>query len=294
MPIRKVLAISLFFSLWSSTSFADLTARWLGVAGLMITDGQTTLFFDPVFTKPSLKNWLLNSEFKSNESLVRQKLDSYGVKNADAVFSSHSHFDHAVDVATVAKFTNATVYGGPSLERIVKNHWNDVRFRDAPDGATIRLGSFSVHVIQRQHSSIFGSWKFQPGPVPADFSSKFYQYNEGETYSFYVEHPLGNILIDQGSRFFEGNEKWIGHVNVYFVGVSNKASFEDLVRENIMKVGAKRVFPLHFDFFFIQSENWEAKRLPGTDLERIGPYLKINSPEQKFEIPVRGVPIHLP
>lgn len=288
--------ILLFFSLiLPSASFAEpLTARWLGVAGLVLSDGQTTVFFDPVFTKPSLKNWLTNSEFKSNEELVRKRLSQIGVTRADGIFSSHTHFDHAVDVATVAKITNATVYGGPSLERVVKNHWSDVRFRNSPDDAAIHLGAFTVHTLKRQHSPIFGSWKFQHGDVPANFTSKFYEYREGETWSFYVEHPAGNILIDQGARFFSGNEKWLGRVNVYFVGVANKASFDDLLNANIIKVGAKKVFPLHFDFFLLQSDWLEAQRLPGTGLDKIEPYLRLHSPSQQFIIPARDEVITLP
>jgi L-ascorbate metabolism protein UlaG (beta-lactamase superfamily) len=176
-------------------------------------------------------NWLTNSEFKPNEELVRKRLTQIGVEKADGVFSSHTHFDHAVDVAQVAKITNATVYGGPSLERVVKNHWSDVRFRDSPDDAAIHLGAFTVHTLKRQHGPIFGSWKFQHGDVPADFTSKFYEYREGETWSFYVEHPAGNILIDQGARFFSGNEKWIGRVSYVVVTESGMRSATEKIQE---------------------------------------------------------------
>ena len=43
----------LLLSIPTLCSAEGLTARWLGVAGLSISDGETTLLFDPVFTKPT-------------------------------------------------------------------------------------------------------------------------------------------------------------------------------------------------------------------------------------------------
>lgn len=272
----------------------SLEARWLGVAGLMITDGKTTLFFDPVFTKPTFKHWLFGQKFLSNKTLVEKRLKEINVEKAQGLFCSHTHFDHAVDASMVASLTGATIYGGPSLKNLVTSQIEKIAFKNIVDHEQIKIGLFTVQANRREHSPIFGRYKFLQGEINENFKSKFYQYKEGETWNFYVEHPEGNILIDQGSRYSENTKSILGKVSVHFVGVANKLSLKDLVENNIAKVGAKKVFPLHFDFFLFQSNFLERMRLPGTGLNQIGPYLKKISPNQDFIIQKLNDVIKLP
>lgn len=280
----KIYLTVIFFIIHLNVTFA-LEARWIGVAGLIISDGKTTLIFDPAITKPKLSNWILGTEFKSDESLVNNKLKALNVEKVDALFASHTHFDHVADVGFIAKKMNSTVYGGPSLKNVVLGQYKDLKFKETPNGDIIKIGEFIVHMHLRPHSPILGNWKFMPGDVGESFKSQFYEYREGETWNFFVEHPKGNIFIDQGSRFSPESEKYIGKVHVHFLGIANKLSLEDLVKNNIVKLGAKYVYPMHFDFFFLQSKFLESLRLPGTDLDKIEPLLKKISPNQIFRIP---------
>ncbi|NDG84912.1 MAG: hypothetical protein EBX52_07735 [Proteobacteria bacterium] len=274
-----------------------LTIRWLGVAGVSLTDGESTLLFDPVFTKPSLRHWILGSALRSDPERVASSLKSAGVSHAEAVFASHGHFDHSVDVARVSSFTGATIYGGISLKRITTaDPALPVHFQMITPEVPIRIGKFTVIPYRREHAPILHGihWKFLPGEVPADFHFEFYGYREGETWGYRIEHPEGNVLIDQGSHSYAPNLKYSGNTDAYLVGVANKKSFEDLVEKNIGGIRAPLVVPLHFDFFFLQSETLEAMRLPSTELDRIGTTLSHLFPATRFIAPVKFSPIPVP
>jgi L-ascorbate metabolism protein UlaG (beta-lactamase superfamily) len=287
---------ALFF-LKPSFGYAEgLEARWLGIGGVSITDGKDTLFFDPVATKPNLKHWFFGSAFKSNPDQAQKILRETQTKNLRAIFISHTHFDHAVDAPEIARATGATMYGGPSLEVVAKAYNPEApRFKFIGNRDVVRVGDFKITAINREHAPVlrFLGWHFLPGPVRMEFDFGFYQYREGEVWCYFVEHPLGNILLDQGSQFFEENKGYSGKVKAYFLGVANKVSMQDLVENNIGKILPKKVIPIHFDFFFLQSETLEKLRMPQNQLEEIQEKVKAGFPDAKFEIPTLYAPIAL-
>jgi hypothetical protein len=286
------LLIALYLFSSTSVSAAGLEARWLGVAGMSITDGETTLLFDPVFTKPSLRNWVSNAPFRSNEIKVKQGLQDSQITNANAIFASHCHFDHSIDVALIASKTGATIYGGPSLKAITTSDSTiPVSFSNIVDRDVISVGRFKIKVFRREHPPILQrfEWKFLPGLVSEMFHFNFYDYKEGEIWAFRIEHPEGNILIDQGSHFFPDLKIYSGKTDAYFVGVANKTSLPDLIENNIKAIGAPIVVPLHFDFFLLQSEILEGLNLPGNDLEAIQESMHQSvAPKMEFRIPKRN------
>jgi L-ascorbate metabolism protein UlaG (beta-lactamase superfamily) len=296
MMISRIL---LFLTMVCSTGVNDaraLEVRWLGVAGLSVTDGESTILLDPVFTKPTLRHWLFNAPFRTDPERVRDGLERAGIRRANAVFSSHGHFDHSVDVAEVSKLTGAVICGGVSLGRITgAGDQAGVTFRKIRDREEVIAGRFRVIPYLRDHPSIlhlFGL-KFLPGEVPPGFHFNFYDYHEGEVWGFRVEHPEGNLLIDQSSHFFEGNTAYSGKTDAYFVGVANRKSLESLVQGNILRVGSPLVVPLHFDFFLLKSRYLESLRLPGAGLEEIRDRIRGSSPGTSFLVPekFRAIPV---
>jgi L-ascorbate metabolism protein UlaG (beta-lactamase superfamily) len=262
-----------------------LEVRWLGVAGLSITDGESTILIDPVFTKPSLKHWFFNSRFSSDPERVRVGLQGAEVRNAKAIFASHCHFDHSVDVARVSEITGGVIYGGMSLKRITSADSSvRSRFSEIRDRESVSVGRFKVIPYRRGHPPIFHlrALKFLPGDVPEGFHFKFYDYHEGEVWGFRVEHPEGNLLVDQSSHFFDGNSEYAGKTDAYFVGIANKESLGSLVEGNILRMRAPLVVPLHFDFFLLQSGFLESLSMPGMELELIQKRLRELSPGTSF------------
>lgn len=275
---------------------AALTARWLGVAGLSLTDGEATLLFDPVVTKPGLQHWLLGLKFRSDVPRVRAALKRARIQAADAIFISHTHFDHAVDMAVFSQLTGATVYGGESLGRIASHNDFPVRFSRSEDGRVVQVGKFKVTMLRRTHPPVVQKlgWSFLPGPVPEDFDFGFFGFREGEMWCYFVEHPAGNTLIDSSSHFFEPNAAYSAKVNTYFVGVANKRNLDDLVTGNIARVTPARVVPLHFDLFFLELEKLEKFRFFGGTLDELRKRLgAMPEPRPEFVVPTLYEPIVL-
>ena len=280
--------------LWPTSAHA-LEGRWLGVAGILLSDGQTTLLFDPVITKPTFKHWFLNEPLEPNEEEVRARLKQWGVGQAQGLFISHTHFDHASDAGIVARLTGAIPHGGPSLKRVIHHQAPGVPFITIKHKDYVQVGKFTIHFIERRHAPIiqWANWDFLPGEIAGNFSGKFWDYRVGETWSFYVQHPAGNTLVDQGSRYVEDYRPWAGKVQTYFMGVANKKSIHSVMEENIGIMKPRLVIPVHFDFFFWQSETMEQWVMPGMELPELEAAMKTQHPGVKFLVPKAGVRIEL-
>lgn len=273
-----------------------IRAQWLGVAGLAISDSETTILIDPVFTKPAIHHWIFNSSFRSDPERVRQGLDQAGIRRAQAILISHEHFDHSVDAATLSSLTGASVYGGPSLRRMLEaDRISKSSFGELTDGVPVKVGRFKVIPYRREHPPIFHieSLKFLPGEIRESFGFRFYDYREGETWGYRIEHPAGTWVVDQSSHLYPGNRNQTVRPDVYFVGIANKVSLEDLVDGNIIPVGAPRVIPLHFDFFLLQGRFFEDLRMPGMEIKAIENRLGERAPGIRFIVPKRNEVIRL-
>lgn len=264
----------------------SLSAKWLGVAGVAITDGKDTLVFDAVPTKPTLSNWLFGTELKSDVVRVSEMLRHAQIEKVSCVFMSHTHFDHAVDGAQVALMMHAPIYGGVSVKRITEAYNPAPQYRELIPEKPIQIGKFKITPIRRDHAPIFSLFHYLPGEIAPGFAFKFYQYREGETWNYFIEHPLGNILFDQGGRFHPPNKKFSGRVGTYFAGIANRRSIEDWIDNSILAVTPKRVVPIHFDVFFLQSDWLEKQWLPGAGLNKLEQMLKEKSPSTQWVTPV--------
>ncbi|MCM0606554.1 MAG: MBL fold metallo-hydrolase [Xanthomonadaceae bacterium] len=271
----------------------SLSAKWLGVAGVAITDGKDTLIFDPVPTKPSLSHWLFGTELKSDVVRVSTMLRKAEIERVSGVFMSHTHFDHAVDGAEVALMMRAPIYGGVSVKRITEAYSPAPKYIELTPEKPVQIGKFKITPIRRGHAPIASLFHFLPGEIAPGFDFKFYQYREGETWNYFIEHLLGNILFDQGGRFHPANKKYSGRVDTYFAGIANRRSVEDWVDNSILVVKAKRVVPIHFDVFFLKSEWLEKQWLPGAGLDKLERMLKEKSPTTKWVTPVLYQKINL-
>lgn len=275
-------------------AFADLRARWIGVAGVILEDGETTLLFDPTFTRPGILNWMGLKRFSPDAETVTENLRFLKLKRASAVFVSHEHFDHSVDAAFVAHELGAQVYGGPSLQRVVRAnearfHWH-APFRMTEDRGVVQVGKFRIHFYRRDHAAIFPAihFRFLPGLVPEDFSFGFYQYREGEVWCYRIEHPEGKLFIDQGSHFFEGAAEEIRGVDYMMAGVANKVSVADFVEKYVGRFNPKILIPLHFDLFFAAANRENTRFMPGVELDEIQSKITREHSKTRFILPKFG------
>lgn len=241
------------------------------VASVLIDDGKTRLLFDPAWTRPGLWHWLNLEKFKSDPDLVSSILKRNKLAKIDAVFASHSHFDHVMDAPMVSMQTGAIFYTDESSERIARAY-QDKRVRTIriiPEHQ-IRVGDFLITAIPRQHSQILHLFYFLPGEVPKGADLSFWDYHVGDTWFYYIEHPEGKIVVDQGSEpFVDKLKKFTNKVDVLIQGVANRKSDQQIIDGYAKHFSPKVFIPLHFDNFFTAFNDGEETRLPGIRLEEI-------------------------
>jgi L-ascorbate metabolism protein UlaG (beta-lactamase superfamily) len=289
---------TLFFILFGLCSLnlrAEVTARWLTVASVLIDDGKTRLLFDPAWTRPGVLHWLGVNQLKSDETLVKNVLFKNKLTRVDATFVSHSHFDHAIDAPMVSKLAKSIYYADEHNERLALAYKDPaIRMVRVTPYKKIKVGDFVITPLPKEHSQILHLFDFLPGPVPKDTNLSFWDYCVGDTWFYLIEHPLGNILIDQGAApFLDKIPKSVIKVDALIQGVANRKN-DEVVLEGYVKSFRPKIFiPIHFDNFFFEFSEGNEGLLPGVNLDEILLKLKQTYPSMSVNRPWYGNPIKI-
>lgn len=261
----------IFLLMQSFMVFSRVEMRWLTVASLVLDDGESRILFDPMFTRASILNWLNIKKLKSDEKLVKAELEKLDLMKVDAIFASHSHFDHVIDAPTVSKLTGAVFYVDKNSLRIAKAYKDPlIKTSSITALRPIQVGKFKITPIVRTHSPIFLGIHFLSGEVPVDFDFGFYDYRVGDTWFYYITHPDGKILIDQGSApFLDKAQSLTKDVDVLIQGVANRKSDEAVLDGYVKHLVPKTFVPSHFDNFVFGFDSKSDSDLPGIKLDRI-------------------------
>jgi L-ascorbate metabolism protein UlaG (beta-lactamase superfamily) len=228
-----------------------VTARFLGVTTLALSDGTTTLLTDGFFTRPGLLR-VLAGTIAPDVQRIEWALRRAELDRAAAVFPVHSHYDHAMDSPFVAARLGAVLVGSESTANIARGvRCPAERSRVAAPGQPMRFGAFEVTLLESRHFPHGMAMGTIDAPLvpPARATA----YREGGSYSILVNHPLGALLI-QGSAGWKDGALAGRHADVAFVGVAGLGTkdanyTETYLREVADAVGAKLVVPIHWDDF---------------------------------------------
>jgi L-ascorbate metabolism protein UlaG (beta-lactamase superfamily) len=230
---------------------SQVRVTFLGVATLLIDDGETALMTDGFFSRPSKLASALGSIAPDRERIAAS-LRRAGVDRLAAVIVVHSHYDHAMDAPEVARLTGALVVGSPSTANVARG-WQlpEAQIRIPEPLAPQRFGAFTVTLVPSRH--------FPHGMAMGEIDAPLVpparatDYREGGSYSVLIEHPLGSLLV-QGSAGWIDGALASRHADVALLGIgalgSKDATYrETYYREVVDAVGARCVIPIHFDDF---------------------------------------------
>ncbi|MCO4793768.1 MAG: MBL fold metallo-hydrolase [Bacteriovoracaceae bacterium] len=263
----------LFFLVLSLNVQAELRYAWTGIAGVYLTDGKNSLFFDPVFSRPSIPEILLGLNYDIDEKMVKKELDSIGIKKIDGIFIGHSHFDHALDMHVVHKNVGGVIHGSKTTGFLALSH----KVRDdsivlIKNEDSFKFGDFTVTIVDSKHGKILDLYEYLGGEIDKPLQDKpsLSDYLMGGSFSFYVSHPDGDIFVHQASRTSDKIKKLLKGktLKVLFQGIANRKSSESLytgIIEQAKKV--ELVVPIHHDNFFLGKDEKDMSLLWGVDLE---------------------------
>lgn len=226
-----------------------LRVVYFGTSTLSVTDGANTLLIDGFFSRPSL--WRLLTTVSTEADEVGFALSKVPT-TIDAIFVAHSHHDHAMDAGWVAMKTGAIVHGSESTLNVARGQRTPAaQLRLLEVQKPLRFGEFRVTAYETPHSPHPTSPGFITEPVHTP--AKLSDYRMAENFSFFIEHPLGRVLIVPSANFtlgaFDGLKADVVMLGIGALGKQPEAFAETYWNETVRKTGAKLVLPLHWDDF---------------------------------------------
>lgn len=245
-----------YASLWLASQ-ADaapgprVTASFLGVSTLLLSDGETSLMTDGFFTRPP-KTSVFFGRIAPDPDLIARSLAQAGVRELAAVFAVHSHYDHAMDSPEVARRTGALLVGSESTANIGRGvGFPEERIRVVQPGEPMRFGRFTLTAIRSRHfphGMAMGEIR-EPLVPPARATA----YLEGGSFSVLVAHEAGSLLV-QGSAGWQEGALAGRHADVVLLGIGGLGSRDEAYREDYWRavveaVGPRCVIPIHWDDF---------------------------------------------
>jgi L-ascorbate metabolism protein UlaG (beta-lactamase superfamily) len=247
-------AYAAHFDAPAATPSSPLTVAWAGVTTLLIDDGKSAVLTDGFFSRPGL---LAVGTRRLTPSLPRidGSLARLGVERLDAVLPVHTHFDHVMDSAVVARRTGAPVVGGQSAAQVGRGGGlADDRVLVAAPGAAVALGAFDVTLVEGQHCppDRFPGAITSPVVPPMRASA----YRCGEAWSTIIRHRAsGRALLVVGSAGFVrgallGHRADVVYLGIGQLGLQPERYIVDYWTETVRTVGARRVVLVHWDDFF--------------------------------------------
>lgn len=234
----------------------QVKVTFFGVSTLLLDDGETQLLIDGFFTRYSMFD-ALTKALQSDTTEINKALKAFQMNRVRGIFPTHSHYDHAFDIAHVAHKTGATVFGSVSSLNIARGgNVSEEQLQPITPNEKIQLGKFSVQIIPSIHS---------PGnalkdnnviiSTPIRQPAKMDAYSEGGSFDYFIEHNGNTLYIKPSPNFIPGALSEL-RADVLFMGIATVSKQSEEWRDKFYKhtVGAlqpKILIPLHWDNFFL-------------------------------------------
>lgn len=245
-------AYSAHFDVPPESPTTPLTVAWGGVTTLVVDDGSSAVMTDGFFSRPSLST-VAARPLASSRPRIEAGLSRLGVTRLEAVVPVHTHYDHAMDSAEVARLTGARLIGGTSAALIGRGHGLET-VETVESGECVTAGNYDITLIEGSHCA---PDRF-PGAITAPVipPAKASAYKCGEAWSMLVDHrPSGRQLLIVGSAGFvpgalSGRRASVAYLGVGQLGLQSTSYITEYWTQTVRMVEARRVVLTHWDDFF--------------------------------------------
>ncbi len=237
-----------------------LALRSLGVSGFELTDGTTTVLLDPTPTRPDPLA-LITGPIDADPALGAKVCPK-----ADVILVNHTHFDHALDVAAIARRTGALVVGSQNtvnlaLSRGVKPE----QTRVVHQGDQLTIGGFTIDVRGSRHADLVFSQPMSGPLSPTAGALWFWNYTLDETLTFRLAAADTTVWFHPTSTWEKGELGGLP-ARTLIVGVTGEQQTRTKIDGLLGESKALRVLPTHYDNFFQPYQRGLAL-MPGLDLD---------------------------
>jgi L-ascorbate metabolism protein UlaG (beta-lactamase superfamily) len=266
----------------SFSSHGAISFKWLGTTTFALSDGKTTLIFDPSLTYVSVLDFLPWRKIQTDPSEVDYWFNRCGINKVDAVFVNHAHFDHVIDAPYVVKRYGGKLYGSSSTANVglggglKKDQVEIVR-----PGKEVRLGEFTIEFFNTPHSPHLWDVMLADGHITAPLIPpvNVLDYRVGDTLSFLIKHPKGLILYQSIGRVDSPDPLKEAKADILLLTLANRRSSEELIDGRVLRTGVRKVIPLHHDNFLLpKPRDGSIKALWGQKLDEFESTMKTRAP----------------
>lgn len=228
----------------------QLTVRFLGTSTLTFNDGRDVVMIDGYLSRPGVVA-LLTQPLRPDQTAITRHLQQADILRISALYVAHTHFDHALDSASLAKAYGAALHGSDTMAAIAAAEGVTVPVQRLTSGQPSTVGAFQVTPFRTPHSP----GDVAAGATAADFRipGRARAYPEGGAHSFLIEHGTCRILIVP-SAGHPGDAFHSVRADVVMLGVGNlsrqgPAAVAAYWRDTVTATGARLVVPIHWDDF---------------------------------------------
>ncbi|MBD0323354.1 MAG: MBL fold metallo-hydrolase, partial [Aldersonia sp.] len=221
-----------------------LAVTFLGVSSLLIDDGSSAILTDGYFSRPTLARVGLG-RIAPDPARITSVLERTGIATLDAVIPVHTHFDHALDSATVADRTGAPLVGGVSAAQVGRGHGlPEGRIVVVTPSQSLTLGGYEATFVASHHCP---PDRF-PGEIttPVRTPARAAAFRCGDAWSIIVRHiASGRSALIQGSAGYvagalAGSKADVAYLGVGQLGLQSADYIENYWDETVRTVGARR------------------------------------------------------
>jgi L-ascorbate metabolism protein UlaG (beta-lactamase superfamily) len=226
---------------------AGLSLRWLGTAGFRLEYQDLVVWIDPYVTRVSFADVMRRRLIRSSPEACARHVD-----RADAILVGHTHFDHAMDVPTIARATGAMAYGSTSLAHLMQLHGLAAQATIVEPHRAYEIGPFRVRFVPSVHSKLLlGLAIPEGGELTCEHVEDFTrtQYRCGQVWGIAIE-VAGITLYHQGSADLVEAEIRDRNVDVFLCGIAGRRFTPRYMERICAALSPAMIVPMHFDDFF--------------------------------------------
>jgi L-ascorbate metabolism protein UlaG (beta-lactamase superfamily) len=229
-----------------------LQITWLGTAGVLLSDGETSLLIDPFVSRPGLLEVAIGAPLEPRIEQIAALVERLGPPRVGAVLVSHSHYDHSMDAPFFAWRTGALLVGSPSTINVGRGAGlSEERLRPVQPGDELTAGRFRVRFLESRHGpALFGRVPY-PGEIeaPLRLPAAASSYRVGDTFSILIEHGATRLLHHGSAGCWPPALAGV-RAETVLLGLAGRGDTAAYLRDVPAAVGARRIIPIHYDDFF--------------------------------------------
>lgn len=239
----------------------QLSIRYLGTAGFVLTAQQHTLVLDPYLSRHPVTT-LLTRPLPSRRELVTRHLPK-----ANDVLVGHAHYDHILDAPELCRQTGARLIGSRATINVGRAAGlPEHQLLETAGRETLRSGDWQVRGLPSLHGKVLAGRIPFPGDItePPPWPPRMHQLKHGLVLNWWIDTGSLRVVHIDSADFI--NEELQGMTaDVLCLCAIGRRFRPNYVQDAVRLLKPRWVIPCHWDTMITPFDQ-EPDLIPGVDL----------------------------